>query len=178
MAELDGVLARADVVVHLAGANRPSDPTEYDTVNRGFTATVCDRLRRAGRLVPIAFASSTQAALDNSYGASKRAGEAVVEEYGRQSGASVYCLRLPNVFGKWCRPNYNSAVATFCHNIARDLPIAVRDEAAALRLVYIDDVVDTLIRLVEERPPSQSVSVQPEYVTTVGAVVAMLRGFA
>jgi UDP-2-acetamido-2,6-beta-L-arabino-hexul-4-ose reductase len=177
-AELDAVLAHADFVVHLAGANRPPNPSDYDAINRGFTATVCAALQRSGRSVPLAFASSTQALLDNPYGESKRAGEAIVRRYGSEAGASVYCLRLTNVFGKWCKPNYNSAVATFCYNIARNLPIAVRDETAPLCLVYIDDVVDTLISLIDKRPPSQSISVQPEYATTVGAVVGMLREFA
>ena len=177
-AELRSALATADFVFHLAGVNRPKDVGEFDTGNRGFTATLCEALTATGRRTPLAYTSSTQAMLDNPYGASKRAGELEVEHYAAATGAPVYVVRLPNVFGKWCRPNYNSAVATFCHNIARGLPITVNDPAAPLRLVYIDDVVVAMVGLLREAPAAGCVEVTPVYDSTVGEVAIMLREFA
>ena len=177
--ERRSAIASADIVYHLAGVNRPKDVTEFDTGNRGVTVELCDELRRTGRPVPLVFTSSVQAELDNPYGVSKRAAELEVERYGADTGARVHVLRLTNVFGKWCRPDYNSAVATFCHNIARGLPITVRDPSAPLRLVYVDDVVDTLIDLL---PPGgitdHAAEVRPVYSTTVGEVAASIRAFA
>ena len=144
-AEFNAAIAAADAVVHLAGVNRPQDPADFVTGNVGFTARLCDALRDAGRAVPIAFASSIQARAGHPYGASKRAAEERLQAHARETGAPVAIYRLPNVFGKWCRPNYNSAVATFCHNIARGLPIRIDDPAAEVRLVYIDDVVAALL---------------------------------
>ena len=172
-------LESADFVYHLAGVNRPKDVSEFDAGNRGLTELLCDELRRTDRQIPLAYTSSAQAALDNPYGLSKRAAELVVERYAADTGARVHVLRLTNVFGKWCRPNYNSAVATFCYNIARGLPISVNNASAPLRLVYVDDVVDTLIRLLlPEGPTDREADVQPIYVTTVGEVAESLRGFA
>ena len=177
--ELRSVLSTANFVFHLAGVNRPQKTSEFDRDNRGFTATVCDALRATGRKVPVAYTSSTQALLDNPYGASKRAGELEVERYAVDTGAAVYVFRLANVFGKWCRPNYNSAVSTFCHNIARGIPITVNDASAPLRLVYVDDVVDVMIRLVRQSDkPTGAVEVEPVYDTTVGEVATLLREFA
>jgi UDP-2-acetamido-2,6-beta-L-arabino-hexul-4-ose reductase len=178
-ADLASALHAADFVFHLAGVNRPKDISEFDTGNRGVTAAVCAALCATGRAVPIAYSSSTQALLDNPYGASKRAGEREIERYAADSGAPVFVYRLTNVFGKWCRPNYNSAVATFSHNIARGLPITVNDPSAALRLVYVDDVVESMIALLKE--PWQvggTIDVRPEYETTVEAVVNLLREFS
>lgn len=176
---LRAALSEADFVYHLAGVNRPKDVKEFDEGNAGLTATVCDALRAAGRRATLVHSSSTQATLDNPYGRSKRAAEVEVERYGSATGAATAILRLSNVFGKWCRPNYNSAVATFCHNIARGLPITVNDPAAPLRLVYIDDVVAAMVRLL---PPadvrSGLVEVGPVYQTTVGEVASALQQFA
>src|SRR3989442_8918578 len=116
-AALRAALAQADFVFHLAGVNRPKDVREFDAVNRGVTATVCGALQGSGRQVPLVYSSSAQATLDNPYGRSKRAGEIEVERYGASTESRVFVLRLTNVFGKWCRPNYNSAVATFCNNM-------------------------------------------------------------
>jgi UDP-2-acetamido-2,6-beta-L-arabino-hexul-4-ose reductase len=178
-AELRLALTGADFVFHLAGVNRPKDPSEFTKGNERFTATVCDALRATGRSIPIVYSSSSQAELDNPYGRSKRAGEREVERYGAETASPAYVLRLTNVFGKWCRPNYNSAVATFCHNIARGLPISVNDPSAPLRLVYIDDVVDAMIRLLEAADvPGGIIEVNPRYATTVGEVAAMIAEFA
>ena len=177
--EREAALAVADFVFHLAGVNRPREVQEYDAGNARFTGAICASLRAAGRPVPLVLTSSTQAALDNPYGRSKRAAELEVERYGRITGSPVVVLRLANVFGKWCRPHYNSAVATFCHNAARGLPITVNDPSAPLRLLYIDDVVEAMIRLLDpaERR-STLVELGPTHATTVGEVATMITAFA
>lgn len=114
---------------HLAGVNRPKDPAEYKAGNFGFTSTLLDLLKKANNKAPVMLASSIQAALDNPYGTSKKAGEDRLFDYGRENNVKVLVYRFPNVFGKWCRPNYNSAVATFCHHIANGLPIQVNDRS-------------------------------------------------
>ena len=137
--------ARAAFVVHLAGINRPTDPSEFYTGNAGLTDTLLADLEAAGNAAPVLVTSSIQAALDNDYGKSKRLAEDAVFAYGERTGVPVYVFRMEGVFGKWCRPNYNSVVATFCHNIARGLPIQVRDPAYELPRVYIDDVVRCIL---------------------------------
>ena len=134
-------LAQADIVFHLAGVNRPQSVEEFHTGNVDFTQQICDQLATTGRAVPLVLASSMQATLDNPYGVSKRQAEEIVRAYAAQNQARVAIYRLPGVFGKWCRPNYNSVVATFCYNIAHDLPITVNDPTRLLELVYIDDVI-------------------------------------
>lgn len=176
--ELQAALTSADFIFHLAGTNRPKDPGEFATGNQGATQLLCDTLRKLRRTVPVVYASSTQAILDNPYGASKRAAEDVLFRYGRESGTPVHVFRLTNIFGKWARPNYNSAVATFCNNIARGLPITVNDPAAKLKLVYVDDVVSAFVDLLETRPRESGFSeVGPIYVTTVGEVANTISAF-
>lgn len=170
--------SRAEFVFHLAGVNRPQHESEFTTGNVGLTETLCALLADGGRGVPLVLASSIQAERDNQYGRSKRAAEDVVNDHARRTGAPAWVFRLPNVFGKWSRPNYNSAVATFCHQIARGLPIRIDDPAAALRLVYIDDVVAALVALLNARPATGFVEVSPVYETDVGTVAETLRGFA
>jgi UDP-2-acetamido-2,6-beta-L-arabino-hexul-4-ose reductase len=171
--------ASADIVVHLAGVNRPKDVAEFTTGNAELTAAICDELHASGRATPLVYASSIQADLDNAYGRSKRAAEQAVAEYGAKTGAGVAILRLPNVFGKWCRPNYNSVVATFCHNIARGVPITVSDPASTVRLVHVDDVVDQILAYVRSGVGSSGrVDVAPVYETTVGTLSDLIRGFA
>lgn len=177
-AELCDALAGADFVFHLAGINRPKHPDELDEGNRGLTEFVCARLLESGRAVPIALSSSTQAALDNAYGQSKRAAEQVIERYAAASGANAFILRLTNVFGKWSRPNYNSAVATFCHNVARGIPIMINDPAAPLRLLYVDDAVDAMIGLLDTTTTPGFIDVGPVYETTVGEVATTIESFA
>ena len=141
---------RADFVFHLAGVNRPKDPAEFMVGNFGFTSTLLDTLRGCGNRCPVMLASSIQATCigryDSEYGRSKLAGEELFFAYGRDTGAEVLVYRFPNLFGKWCRPNYNSVVATFCHNIANGLPIQVNDPAVQLELLYIDDLVEEMLR--------------------------------
>ncbi len=137
---LDEGLTTADVVFHLAGVNRPERPEEYAVGNTGFTQEICDALRRLERTPLFILSSSIQAVLDNPYGTSKRGAEDAVLKFAKDTGARVVIFRMKNVFGKWCRPNYNSGVATFCHNIARDLPITISDRENVVNLVYVDDV--------------------------------------
>jgi len=142
----------ADAVVHLAGVNRPQQVEAFHTGNAGLTEQIVDILEKAKRATPLILSSSTQAAQDNPYGLSKRIAEETVISYGRRSGARVCVYRFPNVFGKWCRPNYNSVVATFCHNTCRGLPIQINDPKAEITLVYIDDLLEELIRALDGRP--------------------------
>lgn len=137
---LDNGLATSDVVFHLAGINRPEKPEDYAAGNTGFTQAVCEKLREMGRKPLIILSSSIQAKLDNSYGLSKRGAEDALLNFSRDTGAGLVVFRMKNVFGKWCRPDYNSAVATFCHHIARDLPITISSRANEVNLVYVDDV--------------------------------------
>lgn len=177
-ADLAEAARRADVIFHLAGVNRPQHPAEFATGNAGFTETLCAALATAGSRAPIIYTSSIQAALDNPYGTSKRGAEDALIRHGAATGAPVHLFRLPNVFGKWARPDYNSAVATFCYNIARDLPITVNDPAASLKLVYIDDVVETFLALMDDPAAAAGQHAVPiVYDTTVGAVADIIRGF-
>lgn len=149
---LDGYCRECDFVFHLAGVNRPKDPEEFMKGNFGFTSVLLDKLKKAGNKAPVLITSSIQAELNNPYGESKKAGEDLLFSYSEETGAPVYVYRLPNVFGKWCRPNYNSAIATFCNNIANDLPIQVNDPSVLMSLVYIDDVVEEFIRALNGNP--------------------------
>ena len=149
------------------------------TGNFGFTSELLNALRRHGNTCPVMLSSSIQAALDNPYGQSKRAGEDLLFSYGKETGADVLVYRLPNVFGKWCRPNYNSAIATFCHNVAHDLPIQVNDRATQLTLVYIDDVVDELIRALmgTANRDGEYCRVPIEHKVTLGEIVDLIYVF-
>ena len=175
--------ARAGFVFHLAGINRPKDPSEFYAGNAGLTDHLLALLAKADKPAPVLVTSSTQAALDNDYGKSKAMAEAAVFAYGENTGAPVYVFRLPGVFGKWCRPNYNSVVATFCHNAARGLPLEVRDAAYSLPLVYIDDVVRAFIAAMDgvvttDGETPTHCRVEPEHLTTLGQLAAVIGGFA
>ena len=176
---LDTYCRDCDFVFHLAGVNRPQDPAEFMAGNFGFTSTLLDALSHHGNTCPVMISSSIQAALDNPYGQSKRAGEELLFSYGKESGADVLVYRLPNVFGKWCRPNYNSAIATFCYNMSHDLPIQVNDRAIQLTLVYIDDVVDELIRALKGEANSDGdyCRVPVEHKATLGEIVDLIYAF-
>jgi UDP-2-acetamido-2,6-beta-L-arabino-hexul-4-ose reductase len=147
---LDEYCQRADFVFNLVGVNRPQDPKEFMEGNFGFASTLLDTLKRHKNACPVMISSSIQATLagrfgSSEYGKSKKAGEELMFDYGKETGAKILVYRFPNLFGKWCRPNYNSAVATFCNNIANDLPIQVNDPSVELELLYIDDLVDEMI---------------------------------
>jgi UDP-2-acetamido-2,6-beta-L-arabino-hexul-4-ose reductase len=176
--DLAGKVAQADFVFHLAGVNRPQNEIEFAEGNSDLTRVLCAAVKRCDRKVPIVYASSTQAERDNAYGTSKRAAEDALAELSELNGDPVYIYRLPNVFGKWCRPNYTSAVATFCHNIVHDLPITVNDPAAALRLVYVDDVAAAFLsHLGQDGHGAHVVEVAPVYETTVGELAEQLYAF-
>lgn len=178
-AELEIYCRQADFVFNLAGVNRPKERTEFMEGNFGFASTLLDTLKKYNNICPVMISSSTQAALDNPYGESKRAGEQLLFDYGRETGARVLVYRFPNVFGKWCRPNYNSAVATFCHNIAHNLPIQVNDPTTIMNLVYIDDVVDELIAALsgQEHRKGNYCEVPVIHTITLGGIVEALKAF-
>lgn len=197
---LDNACKDCDFIFHLAGVNRPKEENEFMEGNFGFTSTLLDLLKKYNNYCPIMLSSSIQAALDNPYGKSKRAGEELIREHFKPSTLnpqpSTFIYRFPNIFGKWCRPNYNSAVATFCNNIANDLPIQVNDRNTELSLVYIDDVVDSLINLLvknetlavshlplaseansQSQEPEQFQEVHPIHKVTLGEIVDLLSTF-
>ena len=177
--ELDVYCKRADFVFNLAGVNRPKDQAEFMQGNFGFASALLDTLKKYNNSCPVMISSSTQAALDNPYGESKRAGENLLFDYARETGARVLVYRFPNVFGKWCRPNYNSAVATFCNNIAHNLPIQVNDPSVMLQLVYVDDVVDELIAALSgnEHREGDYCVVPIVHTVTLGKIVDLLYSF-
>lgn len=174
---------RAAFVVHLAGINRPTDPSEFYTGNAGLADTLLANLEAAGNTAPVLVTSSTQAELDNDYGKSKRQAEEAIFAHRRRTGAMVYVFRMPGVFGKWCRPNYNSVVATFCHNVAHGLPIQVRDSAFSLPLVYIDDVVACILAAFDgdvmmDRSATPICHMHPIHEVTLGRLAELIQGFA
>jgi len=176
---LDEYCRECDFVFHLAGVNRPKETSEFMEGNFGFTSTLLDTLKKYNNTCPVMISSSIQAALDNPYGLSKKAGEDLMFAYSKETGANVLVYRLPNVFGKWCRPNYNSAVATFCNNIANDLPIQVNDRSVNMTLVYIDDVVDELIRALAKNENREGAycKVPIEHKITLGEIVDLIYSF-
>ena len=173
-------VSQADVIVHLAGENRPEDIADFARVNTDLTAALCEAIRSSGRLIPIILASSTQVELDNPYGKSKLGAEKLLEQLALETGNPVAIYRLPGVFGKWCKPNYNSVVATFCHNIARNLPIQINDPSLILPLVYIDDVVDEFIHFIDSDQSQSGLQfgeVAPVYSITLQELAEQIRAF-
>ena len=177
--ELEIYCKQADFVFNLAGVNRPKDESEFMKGNFGFASTLLDMLKKYNNACPVMISSSIQAAQDNPYGESKRAGEQLMFDYSKETGAKVLVYRFPNVFGKWCRPNYNSAVATFCNNIAHDLPIRVNDSSVVMNLVYIDDVVDELISALkgQEHRKGEYCGVSVVHTITLGGIVELIKSF-
>lgn len=175
---LPDLIKKVDAVIHLAGENRPKDQRDFAKVNTDLTQSVCEAIRLAGKHVRLILASSTQAELDNPYGRSKREAERVAEKLVRDNGNPVTVYRLPGVFGKWCRPNYNSVVATFSHNIANDLPIRIDDPTTQIRLVYVDDVVTSFTEVLSDKSTGfHRVTVEPEYSITLGELAEQIRSF-
>ncbi|EMI4495722.1 TPA: NAD-dependent epimerase/dehydratase family protein [Pseudomonas aeruginosa] len=175
---LPGILGSIDFVFHLAGVNRPENPEDFKSGNANLTKALCDAIRRTGRSIPLLYTSSTQAELQNKYGLSKRDAENYIRELSLDTGSPVYIFRLPNVFGKWSRPSYNSAVATFCYNIARDIPIQINDPTAQITLVYIDDVVKKFLEILDA-PASREheTRIEPQYKITVGDLADQIHAF-
>ncbi|MEG2219299.1 MAG: capsular polysaccharide biosynthesis protein CapF [Muribaculaceae bacterium] len=176
---LDTFCQKADFVFNLAGVNRPKDQKEFMEGNFGFASTLLSTLKKHKNTCPVMISSSTQAALDNPYGESKRAGEELMRKYSSETGAKVLIYRFPNLFGKWCRPNYNSAVATFCNNIANGLPITVNDPSAVMHLLYIDDLVLELIEALtgDEHHNDDFCEVPIVHTITLGKIVDLLNEF-
>ena len=193
---LETACRKADFVFNLAGVNRPQNQEEFMQGNFGFASTLLETLKKYHNPCPVMLSSSIQATLvgryaNGEYGKSKKAGEELFFAYGEETGARVLVYRFPNLFGKWCRPNYNSAVATFCHNYAHDLPITVSDPAAALELLYIDDLVDEMLAALEGRehrcefdgvdtvlqPDGRYCAAPVTHKATLGEIVALLDSF-
>ncbi|MBD1573263.1 SDR family oxidoreductase [Vibrio sp. S17_S38] len=175
--QLKHSLREADFVYHLAGINRPKNESEFLEGNTDFTNYIIGELNASNKTATLVVSSSTQANQDNAYGRSKAVAEKSVEQYGIETGASYYIYRLPNVFGKWCRPNYNSFVATFCYNTLNNLDVNIHDPDAAVTLVYIDDVCRSFISLLTESEKSGYQHIATEYSTTVGDVADLLKAF-
>ena len=176
---LDGYCKNADFVFNLAGVNRPKDPKEFMEGNFGFASLLLDTLKKHNNTCPVMIASSIQAELDNPYGESKWAGEQLLFNYAKETGAAVYVYRFANLFGKWCRPNYNSVIATFCNNIANNFQITVNDPSVRLNLVYIDDVVDESLNALAGKPHTDGTYcyVEKSYDYSFGPVVDLLHAF-
>ena len=192
---LDTYCQKADFVFHLAGVNRPKNPAEFMEGNYGFTTTLLNTLKKHNNTCPVMLSSSIQATCigryDSDYGRSKKAGEELMFRYGAETSAKVLVYRFPNLFGKWCRPNYNSVIATFCHNIANDLPITVNDPGTELELLYIDDLVEEMLRVLEGKEhhcifdgintvlcdDGQYCAVPTTHHVTLGKIVELLESF-
>lgn len=176
---LEKYCQKTDFVFHLAGVNRPKDEKEFMAGNYGFTNELLEILKKYNNKAPIMISSSIQAALDNPYGRSKKAEENVIFTYGKENNVKILIYRFPNLFGKWCRPNYNSVVATFCYNIANDLEITINDKSHVMTLCYIDDVVDELIKALEnkENRIDEYCYIPVEYKKTLGEIAELLYKF-
>lgn len=176
---LDEFTRKCDFVIHLAGINRPKNVSEFDTGNYGFTTELIESLTKNNNKCPILISSSIQAELDNPYGVSKKKSEEYLFNYGESVGAKVLVYRLPNVFGKWCRPNYNSAIATFCYNIANNLDIIINDRNHMMNLVYIDDVVKEFINAINgnENRKGKFCYIEKIYHNTLGEIADLLYSF-
>ena len=172
------LIAKVDMVVHLAGVNRPENDAEFTSGNVDLTSAICDAIRDSNRNIPLIFASSTQVDRSTLYGQSKKMAEEAVQLLAEQTANPVSIFRLPGVFGKWCKPNYNSVVATFCHNISRNIPVQVSDPEASLELVYVDDLVSVFIgKLFHMNLGLEWGQVTPVYKITLGRLVEQIRCF-
>ena len=181
LSDLPAMLSGVDAVIHLAGINRPITEGEFTTGNADLTLALCDAIAAQPQKPILLLASSTQAAQPNAYGASKLAAENAVRNLASLHGVKAHIYRLPNVFGKWCKPNYNSVVATFCHNIAQDLPIQINDATKVLDLVYVDDVVNSFLAIIadDNKTLDQTIdqTITPQYSTTLGELAAHIHSF-
>ena len=180
--EIKELMKKCEIVVHLAGVNRPNDMQEFEDVNIGLTQKICDGIaseyHNSGKKIKLLYASSTQAEFNNPYGHSKKRGEQIVAKLADTTGTPAFIYRLPGIFGKWCEPNYNSVVATFCYNISRGLPISISDENAEISLVYIDDLVDSFISKIYSAESGVNwEKVQPIYSIKLGKLAAQINSY-
>ncbi len=178
LSNLESKIEQADTIVHLAGENRPSAVEDFNSGNVALTNEICEIAARMGKAIPIIFTSSTQAQQDNPYGESKYAAEKILTQFSQQTQTPVTIFRLPGVFGKWSRPNYNSVVATFCFNIARDNPVDIHDESAEIELVYIDDLMEDFVRhLLASQTGFSWGTLSKTYKITVGELAERIHAF-
>lgn len=176
--DLPKLLENVNFVFHLAGVNRPIDESEFTKQNFELTSALCDAIQKTGRSVPVLFTSSIQVTFDNAYGESKKLAEEALIRLNTSTQTSIYIYRLPNVFGKWARPNYNSVVATFCHNIAQDIPIRVDDQTKTVPLLYIDDLLESFMDVLGNPLPGVSrKTIQSEYLVSVGDLARQIETF-
>ncbi len=174
--DLREIVESTDMVFHLAGENRPKNDDDFDAVNNQLTKTLCEELAKTNRQIPIIFTSSTQATLENPYGKSKLLAEQTIEEYAKKTGSNIHIFRLTNVFGKWSKPNYNSVVSTFCYNIANDLPISIDESNKLLRLIYIDDVIESFLDIVRTKG-HKGLDMGPVYEIKLGELAELISSF-
>lgn len=175
---LEKLVFQADFIIHLAGENRPENVDNFNSVNVELTKNLCKAIKLTGRNIPLIFTSSIQASQDTDYGKSKYAAEVSVEGFAKETKNTIFIYRLPGVFGKWCRPNYNSVIATFCHNISRDLPIIINDSKAVLKVTYIDDLLDHFINRIDGSdcdPIWQEI--EKVYEITIGELAKQIKAF-
>jgi UDP-2-acetamido-2,6-beta-L-arabino-hexul-4-ose reductase len=181
LSELEMFAEECDLVYHLAGINRPKEAKEFEEGNFDFTNTLISYLKKSGKRAPVIFSSSVQAKLDNPYGRSKLAAENSLIKYSEETGIPVSVYRLPNVFGKWSRPSYNSVVSTFCHNIAHGLPIQINDPETVLNQIYIDDVLNEIIgkaeNIVKRSSPELIEDINPVYTVSLGKLASLIMSF-
>ncbi len=176
--DLPDLIKKSNFIIHLAGENRPKDEKDFNTVNVQLTKSICESIRSTGKHIPIILASSTQAAFDSAYGKSKLDAELILKKLESDTGNPIHIYRLPGVFGKWCKPDYNSVVATFCYNVSNNLSIQVKDSSLELKLVYIDDVVGEFINIIQEKQVSKKErSIQPEYKIKLGDLATQIELF-
>lgn len=171
--DLENLTLKADLIFHLAGVNRPKDLNDFYEVNRGLTEDICEILLNAKKITPIVFTSTTQAIKDNDYGKSKLAAEEFLEDFSKKNNSKVYIYRLNNIFGKWCKPDYNSVVATFCHNISKGLDIQINDPNSELKLIYIDDVISEFLDIIrKQKIVNNPIYLSNYFTTTVGELAS------
>jgi UDP-2-acetamido-2,6-beta-L-arabino-hexul-4-ose reductase len=177
--QLSDLVDGVDWIIHLAGVNRPDHKSEFYEGNVGLTENLCETLKKISKKIPVIFASSIQAEFDNDYGLSKRQAENALKTLKIKNDHPIFIYRLPNVFGKWAKPNYNSAIATFCHNIVRDMPVEIHDPKAVINMVYIDDVADHFLKLIQGQdfPEETYLEIDKVYSATVGELVSCIQGF-
>jgi len=179
--DLFDIVKSIDFIFHLAGINRPKNPTEFTHGNEDLTKSLCDAIKYSGKKIPLLYTSSIQAELDNPYGRSKKAAENTILSFRSEHFSPIFIFRLPNVFGKWARPNYNSVVATFCYNISQDLPVEINDPSALINLVYIDDIIEKFLAILNssfDENKSGFFDVHPQYSITVAELSRKIQSFS